>query len=248
MGLIINALRHPVLISYLSGANNYSFVHFRTGEQLLVSKSLRFLEKQLPHFIRIHKTLLINPACVKKLQNQPHSKTSGAVVLEDDTVLPVSRRQWPILLETVETAYDQEAISPPERSIVFISSDVTKSLLLKQLINDHWPMTLLHVADNGAFLSQLPALAEGDRPALVLIDLRQATPSRLALLRDLKGTSGLRRLPVVVLIAPGTGATKSGYALHANSVIMIPDSNNEFVEVMEQVCRYWLAMSSLPTI
>ncbi|WP_375447782.1 LytTR family transcriptional regulator DNA-binding domain-containing protein [uncultured Fibrella sp.] len=248
MGLIINALRHPVLISYLSGANNYSFVHFRTGEQLLVSKSLRFLEKQLPDFIRIHKTLLINPVCVKKLQNQPHSKTSGAVILEDDTVLSVSRRQWPILVETVETEYNQMHSLAPDRSVAFITADLTKGLLLRQVINDNWPLTLLHVAENGAFLSQLLVLAEADRPALVLIDLRQATPGRLALLRELKATPRLRRLPVVLLIAPGTGVTKSGYSLHANSVVVIPEDNNEFVDVIEQVCRYWLTMASLPTI
>ena len=248
MGLIINALRHPVLIAYLSGANNYSFVHFRTGEQLLVSKSLRFLEKQLPNFIRIHKTLLINPACVKKLQNQSHSKTSGAVILEDNTVLPVSRRQWPILIKAVGVDYDQAPVVVPKHSIAFISSDVTKSLLLRQIINDNWPLTLLHVTENGAFLSQLLAIAETDRPALILIDLRQSTPSRLTLLRDLKETPRLRRLPVVLLIAPGNGVVKSGYALHANSVVVTPDDNNEFVDVMERVCRYWLTMASLPAI
>ncbi|RZM23586.1 MAG: LytTR family transcriptional regulator [Pedobacter sp.] len=246
MGLIINTLKHPVLISYLSGANNYSFVHFRTGEQLLISKSLRFLEKQLPDFIRIHKTLLINPECVKKLQHHPHLKTSGAVVLEDDTILPVSRRQWPILVQSV-WANDVPNVEP-ERSVAFISNDFTKSLLLRQLINNHWPLTLLHVIENGAFLSQLLVMAETERPVLLLIDLRQALPSRLTLLRELKETPRLRRLPVVLLISPNTGFTRSGYALHANSVVIMPNDNGEFVNMMEQVCSYWLTMASLPVI
>ncbi|MBO0949733.1 response regulator transcription factor [Fibrella forsythiae] len=246
MGLIINTLKHPVLISYLSGANNYSFVHFRTGEQVLISKSLRFLEKQLPYFIRIHKTLLINPECVKKLQHQPHSKTGGAVVLDDGTILPVSRRQWPVLVQSVWTT-DVPTIEP-ERSVAFVSGDYTKSLLLRQLIDDQWPLTLLHVMENGAFLSQLLIMAETERPVLLLIDVRQAVPSRLTLLRELKETPRLRRLPVVLLISPNTGFARSGYAMHANSVVVMPDDNGEFVDVMEQVCRYWLTMASLPVV
>lgn len=246
MGLITNALQHPVLISHLSGANNYSFVHFRTGEQLLVSKSLRFLERQLPSFIRIHKTLLVNPTCVVKLQTQVHSKGSGAVVLEDGTVLPVSRRQWPVLVHSVEA--DDSAAVEPERSIAFVSSDTTKSLLLRQIIEDNWPLTLVHVLDNSAFLSQLLALAQIERPGLLLIDLRQSTLSRLALLQELKGNPRLRRLPVVLLVGPRAEGTRSGYALQANSVITIPEDNSQFVDIMEQVCRYWLTMASLPSI
>ena len=245
MGLITKALQHPVLISYLSGANNYSFVHFRSGEQLMISKSLRFLEKLLPDFIRIHKSTLLNPICIKKLQNQPHSKTSGAVVLEDGTLLSVSRRQWPILARSVWT--DDQITVKPERSIILLSGDINKSLLLRQLINDYWPLTLLHVIDNGAILPQL-LLAEYDRPELLIIDLRQSTSIRLALLRELRETPKLSQLPVILLVAPDTsGGTRSEYALQANSVVVIPDDMSQFVRVMEQVCRSWLTTTSLTT-
>lgn len=245
MGLITNALQHPVLISHLSGSNNYSFVHFRTGEQLLVSKSLRFLQKQLPSFIRIHKTSLVNPTCVVKLQSQVHTKTSGAVILEDGTILPVSRRQWPVLIHSIDA--DESVMTEPERSIAFVSGDATKGLLLRQLVSHQWPSTLVHVLDGSTFLSHLMTLAEAIPPALVLIDLRQATPSRLELLRDIKADPRLRRLPVVLLVAPNTDVTRSGYALQANSVLLIQDDNSKFVKTMEQVCRYWLTMVSLPT-
>ena len=246
MGLIIKALQHPVLIAYLSGANNYSIVHFRTGEQLMISKSLRFLEKQLPEFVRIHKTILLNPNCIKKIHSQAYPKSGGSVLIEDGTTLPISRRQWPLLAQHVWT--EELPLVEPERSVAFISSDTTKSLLLRQLVNDQWPSVLLHVMESGAFLTQLIALAEANRPALVLIDLRQATPSRLALLRELKETPRLRRLPVVVLIAPNSGSTRPGYVLQANSVVVIPDDNVQFVQTMEQVCRYWLTMASIPQI
>lgn len=248
MSLIINALRHPVLISYLSGANNYSFVHFRNGEQLMISKSLSYLEKQLSYFIRIHKTALINPDCVKELLPPPHTKTSGGVILEGGTILPVSRRQWPLLLKEVQL---EKGVERPERSIALISGDSTKSLLLGQLIADQWPQTLLHVVENGSALPQLLlSLTEADRPALILLDLRQATPSRLGVLRELKENPQLRWLPVVVLVASNlnTNAIGPGYALQANSAVVVPDDNTQFLVIMEHICRYWLTMAALPTV
>ncbi len=211
----------------------------------MISKSLSFLEKQLPYFIRIHKTILLNPDCVKKLQNQPHTKTSGAVVLEDGTVLPVSRRQWPNLVRSVWS--DEVPTAKAERSVIFISSDSTKSLLLRQLIQEYWPLTEVQVVENGDFLTEFISV-DDHQPTLILIDLRQTTQSRLAVLRDFKETPRLRSLPVVLLVDTDTAVTRSAYALQANSVVVVPDSNSQFIVVMEQVCRYWLTMASLPSV
>lgn len=248
MSLIVNALRHPILISYLSGANNYSFIHFRNGEQLMISKSLRFLEKKLPYFIRVHKTALINPDCLKEVHTPPHAKTSGAVVLEGGTTLPVSRRQWGVLTQKIQTS---ETVVQPERSIALISGDTTKALLLRQLIADHWSQTLLHVIENGAMLPHLLlSLTEAERPALILIDVRQATASRLSLLQELKETPQLQWVPVVLLVSPGANlnATGPGYALQANSAVVISDDNNQFVNIMGHICQYWLTMAALPKV
>lgn len=248
MSLIVNALRHPILISHLTGANNYSYIHFRNGEQLMISKSLRFLEKKLPYFIRVHKTALINPDCLKEIISPPHAKTSGSVVLEDGKTIPVSRRQWSVLTQKIQP---NEKVVQPERSIALISSDTTKALLMRQLIADHWPQTLLHVIENGSMLPHLLlSLTEADRPALILIDLRQATPSRLNLLQELKETPQLQWVPVVLLVSPGANlnVTGSGYALQANSAVVVSDNNSQFVAIMEHICHYWLTMAALPRV
>ena len=248
MSLIINTLRHPVLIAYLSGANNYSFIHFRNGGQMMVSKSLRHLEERLTYFVRIHKTTLVNPDCVKELLPPPHAKTSGGVVLEGGTVLPVSRRKWPVLLKEVRLT---DTVAPPERSIVLLSADADKTLLLRQLIADQWPQTVLHVVENGSALPHLLlSLTEADRPAIILLDLRQATPSRLNLLSELKADGPLRRVPVIVLLRPDANANAAGlsYNRQANSAVIVPNDNSEFVRVMNHVCRYWLTMTALPAV
>ena len=244
MGLIINALRHPVLIRYLAGANNYSFVHFRNGEQLMISKSLRFLEKQLPDFVRLHKTTLVNPDCITEVQQPPHARTGGNVVLEDGTVIPVSRRQWSLLRQKL--LVDKPVSVPFEQTVVFVSSDTAKGLLLRQFVADQWPQTLLHVTESPTALLDLLSLAEARQPALLFIDLRQATTSRLTLLRKIKEAPLLHYLPVVLLLTPDVDTTKSGYTLRANSVVVISADNDRFMQVMEHVCRYWLSVASLP--
>lgn len=49
------------LILRIEGYGNYSWVYVRNGERYLVSKTLSYLESQLPMFWRVHKSHLINP-------------------------------------------------------------------------------------------------------------------------------------------------------------------------------------------
>ena len=96
----------------------------------------------------------------------------------------------------------------------------------------------------------LLSLTEADRPALILIDLRQATPSRLNLLKELKETPQLQWVQGVLLVSAGVNlnATGPGYSLQANSAVVISDDNNQFVAIMEQICQYWLTMAALPKV
>ena len=79
---ISDLIRQPDLLSYLTGANNYTWVQFRSGKRVLLSKSLTYFADQLPNFVRIHKTALINPACVVDLQPPPRPKMAAAVQMQ----------------------------------------------------------------------------------------------------------------------------------------------------------------------
>jgi two-component system LytT family response regulator len=52
----------PDEIIYVKGVNNYSVLHFISGEKLMVSKTLKWVEETLSNysFLRIHKSYLIN--------------------------------------------------------------------------------------------------------------------------------------------------------------------------------------------
>lgn len=253
MSLIENALRFPVLIAYVSGANNYSYIHFRDGRQLLISKSLSLLETKLPQFCRVHKTVLVNPLCISELRPPAHSKTPGSVLLENGEVVPVSRRRWPDFIQQFQKVTDEaDAVALSRQgplSILFVSDDLTRQLLLEQLIADRWPdveVTIMH--KGGAVPDLLMTQAEADRPALILLDVGSYAASQLALLQRLKESSELRRLPVVLLLTTGAGTAETAYELRANSVLTVSSDKNRFVDAMQQVCQYWLSLAALPQL
>jgi DNA-binding LytR/AlgR family response regulator len=85
-------MKKDVLI-YLTGEGNYTWLHYLDGNKHLTAQTLKFLQTLLPNYIRIHKSILVNPACIRMIRAFPDS-LSGAVVLHDGTELPVSRRRW----------------------------------------------------------------------------------------------------------------------------------------------------------
>jgi len=71
--------------------NNYTCFYFRSGERILVSRTLKDYEELLEplSFFRIHKSSLINLRYLKKYKKGE----GGMVTLEDGTHLEVSRRR-----------------------------------------------------------------------------------------------------------------------------------------------------------
>lgn len=81
-------------IHHLEAAGNYTFIHFNSGERLLVCRTLQDMEERLAapfRFVRIHRSYIIN---IDYLNRYVRGK-GGYVVLEGDVSLAVanSRRQ-----------------------------------------------------------------------------------------------------------------------------------------------------------
>ena len=58
----------------VEGQGNYSWVYFTHQPRYLLATTLKRVETQLPGFIRVHKSALINPSYVTKLTlKNPHS-------------------------------------------------------------------------------------------------------------------------------------------------------------------------------
>lgn len=76
-------------IMYCQADGSYTKFTFKSGEELVVSRNLKYYEKMLTNydFVRCHNSTLINLHYVKILER----KGGGAVIMEDEAELPISR-------------------------------------------------------------------------------------------------------------------------------------------------------------
>lgn len=76
----------------LEGNGNYTMIHFADGSKfLMVAQTLRYFEAQIPDFIRVSKSAIVNPDYVDKfIRTGPKSML---LRLTDGIELLVSRRR-----------------------------------------------------------------------------------------------------------------------------------------------------------
>lgn len=81
---INNALQKidPTEVVYLSAAGNYVKLHFAQQRPVLAHTTMQEMEQQLPHFLRVHKSYLINVDFLSKLDG-------NRIFLKGDVEIPV---------------------------------------------------------------------------------------------------------------------------------------------------------------
>lgn len=92
--LKLPGLRPPVALDsiiWVEGHGNYSWVYFTQQPRYLWATTLKRVEAQLPGFIRIHKSALINPTYVDKLTMT--GPRSLCIRMSDGAKLLVARRR-----------------------------------------------------------------------------------------------------------------------------------------------------------
>ncbi|NID11216.1 LytTR family DNA-binding domain-containing protein [Fibrivirga algicola] len=268
MSVVKPAIRHPALIAYLAGANNYTWLHFRNGEKKMLAKPISYLETQLPDFIRVHKTALVNPACVEKLQQPPRQRMAGSVQLEGGIVLPVSRRRWrevalalePYLFpEVAEVAKNKPAVNetlpgskpkvetrPTTRSVILVTEE-SNTLPIKWALESRWSQYVLHTLNQSSHLPNvLSLLASDELPTLIILDARTLTLERLNTLQLLKQHDHFGHIPVVVVVPPADETIADSYRRRANSVISLSDTQPPLAPTIDRICQFWLRTAALP--
>ena len=270
MSIIKPALERPELISYFSGANNYSWLHFRNGEKKLLAKPISYLVNKLPNFIRAHKTVLINPACVKSLHQPLRQKMAGEIRLDSGEVFPVSRRRWTQVADSLQyclasagsisaknTAVDSVSKTPvPQhevaaavatRSVLLVTDDEPIALFARQLIEERWPAYQLHTTQQSSHLADVfRPLSYRKNPVLILMDARTRTQERMQTLQHLKEDPKLSRIPLILLVSNTDQSVTEAYERKANSVISLSDNQGALVQVIKRVCQFWLNTVALP--
>ena len=97
-GLVL--LKHEEIM-YLEAADSYTTIHLKDGKRSVSSKHIRVFEEKLDPktFFRVHKTYIINLAHLKGF-----NRTEGNMaVLDNGTLIPVSRRRMPDFLGLINT-------------------------------------------------------------------------------------------------------------------------------------------------
>lgn len=96
----LNLIRHDDII-YLEASDSYTTLHLREGKRTMSSKHIRVFQNHLEghNFFRVHKSYIVNLSHLKAF-----SRTEGnMVVLDDGTLIPVSRRRLPEFLGLINS-------------------------------------------------------------------------------------------------------------------------------------------------
>ncbi len=89
-------------IEYCQSQSNYTKIILSDGDKLLISKTLKEIDKTLApfFFIRVHQSYLINPNHLKKY----HRRGGNYLVMQSGQEIPVSSQRQKLITEFFETA------------------------------------------------------------------------------------------------------------------------------------------------
>lgn len=75
-------------ILFFEGDINYSWIHFKSGKQKVIARTLLHIQQQTEAdtFVRISRKHLVNRTFIKEIKK-------GFVILSDKTILPIARRR-----------------------------------------------------------------------------------------------------------------------------------------------------------
>ncbi|WP_224448429.1 response regulator [Haloprofundus salilacus] len=124
--------------------------------------------------------------------------------------------------------------------------------LTKEAFKDGQIVNTLHVVEDGVealdFLFQRNDYADAPRPDLVLLDLNLPRKNGDEVLEELHENPDRRRIPVIVLTSSEAemDVVKS-YELCASGYLTKPVDPIEFIDMIQELERFWLSIMRLPT-
>jgi len=84
-------------------------------------------------------------------------------------------------------------------------------------------------------------------PDLILLDLKMPGIDGFEVLKQLKGTEKLKRIPVIILTSSKEeGDRVASYDLGANSYLVKPVSFDGFLHTVKEIGEYWVVLNVKP--
>jgi CheY-like chemotaxis protein len=123
--------------------------------------------------------------------------------------------------------------------------------LTREALKDAKVHVHLQVASDGieamAFLKREGQHVDAPRPDLILLDLNLPKKDGRQVLEEIKQSSTLKSIPVVILTTSASEADiLRSYMLHANCYITKPVDLNGFLDVVKSIDNFWLSVVKLP--
>src|SRR5262245_16264994 len=139
-------------------------------------------------------------------------------------------------------------------TILLVEDNLSHAELVKRTLEaQQIAHKLYHVADGEAALAYLFRLgvyadpARSPRPHMVLLDLHLPKLSGLEVLKEIRASSILHTVPVVVLTTSTAERDVVGaYEQHVNSYLVKPVDFVQFTQLMHDLGHYWLNWNYYP--
>lgn len=135
----------------------------------------------------------------------------------------------------------------PRHILLVEDNEAHAEIVIRSLQSQKVANTIHHVADGEQALDYLFSRGayadpiENPRPILVLLDLRLPRIDGLEVLRIIKTTPELLRIPVVILTSSDAEQDiTASYDYHANSYLVKPLDFKSFSRLMSEIASYWL--------
>ena len=146
-----------------------------------------------------------------------------------------------------------ELTGEPLHILLVEDNDAHAELVIRSMRDQQVANKIHHVSDGEQALDYLfqrgahtdPLL--NPRPNYVLLDLRLPRVDGLDVLKTIKNTPSLLRIPVVILTSSDaeTDIAKA-YEHHANSYVVKPLDFKSFTKLMKELGFYWLGWNAKP--
>lgn len=133
------------------------------------------------------------------------------------------------------------------RVLLVEDNDDHAELVMRQLAEHSIPVEMTRVADgqealdylfrNGKFTNP----TDSPRPQVIFLDLRLPKVDGLEVIKILKESEELRKIPIVVLTTSDADQDVTrAYVNHANSYVVKPVEFQKFRDLMKELGFYWL--------
>jgi len=138
-------------------------------------------------------------------------------------------------------------VASPLRILLVEDNPAHAELVIRSFKNHPLDSDIIHVINGELALNYLFRRDEYDdpekypQPHVILLDIRMPKVSGLDVLKELKASSELRHIPVIILTTSDADQDVSkAYQNYVNSYLVKPVDFDKFMQLMEGLGFYWL--------